>query len=340
MADLCDSCLGRMLARPGSARGLGARARPGPHGGACWICAGLMDSLGPLAEAAAAAAGGADHETFLVGAVLRARVSERDDAMRARLQARGAEPVKSELTRELGSRIARITGKRLERADPDLSLVVELRSGRCAVRAKEVVVSGRYTKSARGIAQKRQSGEESVESLIAGHVSSVYGCTQVRCGWSGSEDRDSLVGGRGRPFFARAINPSRRSAPLPRSSDLGPVKISGMRRRASAPPPERIRCSVAVRAQTAAPDLRALRSLAGTVAVLDGRRRAERTVHSVRFRKGGGGKFSMRIVSDGGIPIKRLVEGGGVEPSAASVLGHACECSGFDFEEIEVIRRR
>ena len=298
-----------------------------------------MDSLAELARAAAEAAGGVQHETFLVGAVLPPSVAERDDSVRARLRARGSEPVKSEITRKLGARMARMTGKRQDRSDPDLSVVLELRSGRCAVRAKEVVVSGRYTKSARGVPQKRQEGERSVESLISDHLASVYGCTQVRAGWSGSEDRDSLVGGRGRPFFARAINPSRRRARLPRSSDLGPVRLWGMRRASSAPPPARIRCSVTVRARTAAGDLRGLRALAGTVAVLDGRRRAERAVHSVRFRRGRGGRFTMRLVSDGGIPIKRLVEGGGVEPSASSVLGAACECERFDFDDIEVIRR-
>ena len=340
-ARLCDSCLGRMVARgPGPARRRGARLRARPHSGACRVCGGLTDSLDELAKAAAAEMGRAQYETFLVGAVLPPSVAERDDSMRARLRARGAEPVKSEITRELAERIARISGKRQDRAEPDLSVVLELRSGRCAVRAKEVVVCGRYAKSERGIPQKRQAGCRSVESVIAAHLASVYGCTQVRAGWSGSEDRDSLVGGRGRPFFARAINPSRMHARLPRSSDLGPVQLSCMRRAGSAPSPARIRCGVTVRASTRAPSLRGLRSLAGAVWVLDGRRRAERAVHSVRFRRGRGGRFTMRIVSDGGIPIKRLVEGGGVEPSASSVLGYACRCEGFDFDDIQVIGRR
>ena len=296
-----------------------------------------MGSLGALALAAASAMSHFQYGTFSVGAVLRPSSAERDDALRARLQARGAEPLKSEATRELGKRIARITGKTPDRSDPDLSVVVDWRSGRCSLRAKEVVVAGRYTKSERGLAQRASGDGPSVESLVAGHLSAVYGCTQVRTGWSGSEDRDSLVGGRGRPFFARALNPARREARLPRTADLGPVRLSGMRRVRAAPAPSRIRCSVSVRARTGASRLGPLRSLAGPVTVEDGRRRARRTVHSVRFRRGRGGAFLMKAVTDGGIPIKRLVEGGGVEPSASSVLGSPCTCIGFDFDEISEV---
>lgn len=336
-AQLCDSCLGRAFARKlgaRSARRLGARLRSGPPAEGCRVCGGTMDSLKELARAAAGAMAHTQYRTFSVGAVLRPSVAERDDALRARLRARGAESIKSEVTRELGRRIARATGKVQDRIDPELCVVVDFGAGRCSVRAKEVVVSGRYTKSARGMPQRAQPDGPSVESLIAGHVSAVYGCAQVRIGWSGSEDRDSLVGGAGRPFFARAVNPRRRRARLPKTAVLGPVKLLGMRRARAAPPPSRIVCTVRVRARTDAESLEGLRSLAGTVAVTDGRRNAERTVHSVRFRRGAGGAVAMRIVSDGGIPIKKLVEGGGVEPSAASVLGAACECVGFDFEDI------
>lgn len=335
-AGLCDSCLGRMFARKlglKSARRLGARLRAEPASG-CRVCGGMMDSLGEPARAAAGAMAGSQYRTFSVGAVLRPSVAERDDALRARLRARGAESIKSEATREISARVARMTGRSHDAADPDVSVVVDFKAGRCSVRAREVVVVGRYTKSARGIPQRAGSGGQSVESLVAGHVSAVYGCTQVRAGWSGSEDRDSLVGGSGRPFFARAVNPLRRCARLPRTADLGGVKLWGMRRAASAPAPARILCHVKVRARTSAQELGPLRSLAGPVSVMDGRRRAERTVHSVRFRRGRGGAFVMKVVADGGIPIKKLVEGGGVEPSASSVLGCACECAGFDFEEI------
>lgn len=336
-AGLCDWCLGRMFARRlglASARRLGERLRPGPPARGCRVCGGMMGSLGELARAAASAMSAFQYGTFSVGAVLRPSSAERDDALRARLQARGAEPLKSEATRELGRRIARIAGKRQDRADPDLSVVVDWRSGRCSLRAKEVVVAGRYTKSARGLAQRDAGDGPSVESIVAGHISEVYGCTQVRTGWSGSEDRDSLVGGDGRPFFARALNPRRRRARLPRTSDLGPVRLLCMRRVRAAPSPARIRCSVSVRAHAGAARLGPLRSLAGPVTVDDGRRRAQRAVHSVRFRRGRDGEFVMRVVTDGGIPIKKLVEGGGVEPSASSVLGVSCRCLGFDFEGI------
>lgn len=335
-AGLCDSCLGRAFARRlglRSARRLGARLRSGSPAKGCGVCGGLMDALGEIARSAAEAMAGAQYSTFSVGAVLRPSVAERDDALRARLRARGAESIKSEVTRELGRRIARATGKVQDRADPDLSVVVDF-AGRCSVRAKEVIVSGRYTKSARGLPQRAGAGGPSVESLIAGHLSDIYGCTQVRTGWSGSEDRDSLVGGAGRPFFARAVNPRRRFARLPKTAVLGPVRLECLRRVRAAPPPSRIVCVVRIRARTEAKDLKALRSLVGAVSVSEGRRRAERTVHSVRFRRGKGGAFAMKVTSDGGIPIKKLVEGGGVEPSAASVLGAACECVGFDFEDI------
>ena len=39
---------------------------------------------------------------------------------------------------------------------------------------------------------------------------------------------------------------------------------------------------------------------------------------------------------EGGLPIRRLIEGGGVSPSISDILKCKCTCEEFDFHDIEV----
>ncbi len=83
---LCKHCLERHFST-------GNSTKP------CYICRGLMDSLGVIANSILAAVRGFEFDTFLIGATLSTQIYEREDAMRARLKIKGKESVKYYLTR-------------------------------------------------------------------------------------------------------------------------------------------------------------------------------------------------------------------------------------------------
>ncbi len=358
--DLCASCLGRLLSRGtggASARTIGRRLRPEGAGGKCFVCRGMMDHLGEMAGMALERVSGYDFGTFSVGATLKPSVLDRDDYLRSRLRARGADSIKTALTGDLGRIISRRSGRRLDRTDPDVTIVVDTRFGSCEVRSKHVVVRARYTKPRRGIPQKRDactscSGEgcgdcglsgsagPSIESIFAGYLLDKLGGTDVRFTWVGGEDRSSLVLGGGRLLYARVRNPVRREMRLAGTASLSGIRFGGMSVVPEVPSRiPRFRSTIRIRVEAAeiiAPAaLRRLRGLVGGVSVGEQSGRASRRqVHSLRYRRVSDRAFRMVVDADGGLPVKRFVAGQDIEPSVSGVLGVACDCARFDFLDI------
>ena len=371
---LCDSCLGRMYARRlrrvSSARlGGKIKALAGYRGTAeCHVCRDILDRLHPYVERMESVSRRTHHSSFLVGAVLKPSVLDRDDALRSRFKMRGVDGIKGEVTGWLTRSFAKRTGKVADHLDPDLTFLVDLRTGACEHRTKSLVVSGRYTKAVRGLPQRQRpcedcggggcafcgnhgiAGFDSVEGVIARFLYGVFGCPQVRFSWVGGEDRDSLVGGGGRPFFARIINPAKRRARLGRGAELGGVSLHCMKRIACVPAaPVRFRSRVALQVRVEDGNvtpglLSGLDRLAGGPVTFTpkGGRPVQRRIHSVGTGGISGDSFSLVILADGGIPMKKLVEGGDgdgggrLSPSVSEILGSRCTCVRFDFEDILV----
>ncbi len=357
---LCDSCLGRLLARrPGAppSRLLGRRLRGGAAApGRCYVCRDLSSSLGRMLDLMLEASSGREFATFAVGARVRPSVMDRDDLVRSKFRLRGADSFKTGLTRDLSRRFSRKAGGAPDALDPDLTLTVDTRDMSCAARAKPVVLYGAYAKTRRGFPQRQApcagcSGGgcaacgfhgidsfDSVEGRISGDLFSRFGCSTVRFTWVGGEDRDSLVLGDGRPFFARIHDPDRRSPGLPRRIRLGPVELRGCRILAGLPRmPVRFSSTIKIRVSTEGPvSARALRrlkpSLLSPVVVYEpSGKRSEKSVSCTRYRRTSERGFCMVVEAEGGLPVRRFVEGDGVSPGISGILGGACACEGFDF---------
>ena len=346
---LCRSCAGRIASRgrPGHFVRLADSAK-------CYVCGGLMGGLDELAKHAAERVSGYDCGTFSVGATLKVSILDRDDYMRSREGAAGAASIKAALTGELAKLISVQTGKRLDRDDPDATILVDTRLGSCEVRSRHAVVKMRYTKTRRGLPQKRArcgacggagcdacgfaGAGPSVEGVISAYLLGMTGGTDVRFTWVGGEDRDSLVLGSGRLVYARVRNPAKSAGILPESVSLNDICITGMSPGAIPRrlPPFKSAVRILVRCGEMS-NLRRVRGLAGSVRVgPDSGRTSTRTVDMVRYRRTGADSFRITAEVEGGVPIKRLVSGEGVEPSVSSLLGAECECVRFDFLDILV----
>lgn len=346
---LCRSCSWRVVSR-GRRPVRSAAGHAGPA--ECYVCGGLMDGLAGLVEHAVGRVSGYDYETFSVGATLKVSVLDRDDYIRSRAGAAGAVSIKAALTADMATMISERTGKRLDRDDPDVTILVDTRMGSCEVRSRHMVVGMRYTKTRRGLPQKRTAcgacggpgcgvcgftgAGPSVEGVISAYLLYTVGGTDVRFTWVGGEDRDSLVLGSGRPVYARVRNPAKSADVLPESVSLDDLFVYGMSPAAIPErlPPFKSVVRAVVRCGDAS-DLRRVRGLAGSVMVgTDSDRPSTRAVGMVRYRRTGEDSFCMTAEVEGGVPIKRLVSGEGVEPSVSSLLGTECECVRFDFLDI------
>jgi len=362
--DLCDSCLGRIYMkrlRRVSSRALGCKIKSQiryRRSEKCYVCMNLLDNLGGYIERLRSISENTDYVSFLIGTIFKPSVMDRDDTLRSRFRLRGVDSIKSEATRLLTKSMLQKTKKRVDHLDPDLTFLVDFRTGICKQRAKSLIISGRYTKSRRGLPQRQQpcedcrgagcifcnnrgiAGFNSVEGIIARHFYRQFDCLQAKFTWIGGEDRDSLVQGGGRLFFARLVNPKKRSARLKRQASLDSVSLHGVKRIRRLPnSPIKFRSRIVLQVRSAGGlTARRLAKLGrlqnGPITITDGAKSTEKRIHEVAVNKTSMNTFLLSILADGGISMKRLVEGTGIQPSVSEILGQECTCVRFDFEEI------
>ena len=346
---LCKKC---------SERHGGDRARPDK----CYICRGLMDSLDSMAGMIKDAVGGYEFGTFLIGATLPTQIYEREDAMRARLKIRGRESAKSQLTRELGMRLARLTGKKVEYMKPDvtISLTVDRENKvEVAVRSRPLAISGRYVKKSRGLPQKQDkcpscegrgcdscgnsglSGYDSVEGVIARGLMEMTVGQAPKFSWIGSEDQGSLVLGAGRPFYARISNPKKRKLKKKTIRDGGvQATLSVAGDEPELQPRFRVKTRIHVKCEKTltGQDIKKVNSLAGTEVSFENRSKiAMKRIHSARARRIDESQFALTMVADGGLMIKQFVGGEEyMKPNISETLGVKCECVAFDILDVKL----
>jgi tRNA pseudouridine synthase 10 len=202
----------------------------------CWVCLGEMEPerLDRWAEAAERELRHLEHETFLVGTKMSGLLAENEELILADGGSKHAEPMKSELNREVGKRIAERTKKATSFSSPEVLAILNLEDGRVAVQVASLYIRGRYRKLARGFPQTRWpcrdcggSGcescsftgrryQESVDELIRDPIIEAARCEDTVFHGSGREDIDARMLGTGRPFVVEAVSPRVRMVDLAR----------------------------------------------------------------------------------------------------------------------------
>lgn len=328
----------------------------------CHICRGLFGRLDEIAEKALGAMRQYEFGTFLVGATLATQFFEREDALRARLKIRGKESVKSQLTRELGQRLTKMTGRRVDFARPELAVNMTIdKDGNveAVARARPIALQGRYMKKVRGLPQKQERcpmcqgkgcnlcdntglyGNDSIEGILAKYITKATSGRSPRFSWVGSEDRNSLVLGKGRPFYVKVSDPHIRK---PKKKGFSEAGITATITSILDDVPDtqahftvrtKITCTCA-RSLTDE-DIAKLRSLAGVEVKFASRSKAAlKKIYSAIAKKTDDSEFMLTIKADGGLPIKQFVGGEEyMEPNISNLIGTKCQCAAFDIFAVE-----
>ena len=332
----------------------------------CFICRGLTARVDEIRSDVLRGLKGYEFRTFSVGLSLPEGMQEREDQLRAEYKLKGRETIKAWLSRSLSERVARATRRRVDKLNPELAILVDLEASEVRLNARPVFIYGRYTKPA-GIAQRktfcascRGSGcavcgysgydetKASVESTIQKRLGPLLGSKKMKFTWIGTEDPESAVGPSGRPFVVEAKNPRKRRVPrgFVSRTGMGQMRVSGLKLLPSRPlklPSFKFMTRVAIdsTSRISAEDLRSLSRLMRNVVVefrRPGEKPAYKRVYRVEAKAAGGGGILAEIKLDGGLPVKRLVNGDSVSPSISEVLKADLKCRKFDILKVEVGR--
>ncbi len=250
---ICDHCLGRQFAKLSTGLSNDERGRAlklvlamkaseekddilkdelSKSKGKCWVCNGLFSSLDSWADKATAALSDYEYDNFLVGTKMTGLLSENEEIIWAQSGTMFAEPLKTELNREVGKRIEKLTGKRANLKKPQVVVLLDIENEKVELEVNSLYIYGRYRKLVRGIPQTRwpcrecngrgcercdntgRMYQESVDELIKPHVVAETECEDTAFHGAGREDIDALMLGEGRPFVVEAKKPHIRNIDL------------------------------------------------------------------------------------------------------------------------------
>jgi len=363
--DLCDNCLGRFFINSthlSSGKRLGNKIRNSTNsraGAKCYICKNLFSNAVLYVKMMQNASMRYEFSTFTVGAILKQSIIERDDKLRSKFHLHGVDGIKTAVTRELGKKFARKTRTRIDHLLPDIIFTINFRTEQCDVKTKPIFLYGRYIKNKRGLPQKEESCQDckgkgcifcnnhgivsfdSVEGKISQFLYEKFETNQVKFTWIGGEDKTSLVMGNGRPFFAKLLSPKKRNVRLAKKSNLDKIMIHALRKIDHIPNgsihfKSKIKMLVSAKNNISSNRLKKLKQLVTVpIEITDSNNKQhKKTIHKVNYKKNSLQSFTVEIEADGGIPIKRFVDGFNIIPNISSLLGTQCSCEKFDINQI------
>ena len=364
--DLCDSCLGRLFSKRMnllSNKLLGKKLKMslGQSSKKCFICKNLLDNLTPYLKLMLDISSKYNFSSMVVGALIKPSIIDRDDYIRSKYKLRGIDSVKTDITKELGKQFAKKTKKRIDFLNPDLTFTINFKDESCQLRSKPLLLYGRYTKSERGLPQKQKSCDncygkgcrtcnfhgiseyDSVEGKISEFLFDQFGGTTAKFTWVGGEDKSSLVLGSGRPFFVKIQNPFKRHLSIPRKISSDSIVIYNCKI-ISDPPKTPIKFNSSIELKisteneiqsTTMKNLQVL--LSAPVVVYDkSGKRSEKYISDLKYKKTSKNSFTLIIKAEGGLPVKRFVDGDDVTPGIRQIINDKCTCVTFDFLEIDL----
>jgi tRNA pseudouridine synthase 10 len=332
----------------------------------CYVCSGIMNRIDTIVQTILEHIKDYEFETFLIGATLPAKFFEREDSLRARFKIRGKESIKNHLTRELGSRLATVIGKKVDYLTPDITIGLAISSGGdvdVAVKSRPLAFSGRYKKTTRNLPQRQErcehcqgagcdkcggsgySGGDSIEGIIARKLISLLRGQSAKFSWVGGEDQSSLVLGSGRPFYVRVFNPQRRNIAKGQRKIVSRGIRATIEQVAGLPDSMPvfttktrilIRCDKDITRQ----DIANIRALAGSTIRLESKSKVvEKKIYSCNaVRRAGPGQLIFTITADGGLTIKQFVGGNEyAKPSVSELVGAKCDCILFDVLDVIIV---
>ncbi len=327
----------------------------------CELCGGIFDNIDRYAEMCLKASEEYEYDSFLVGAVIDDEILDKEKEIMNPL----TEPLKSELTRELGKRIQELTNKDVEFSRPDITFIVDTIFERVELEVRSTHIYGRYWKFSRDLLQnrylcKRCKGmgceycRSSIEGIIGERMKELSCAEDYRFHGAGREDIDVRMLGNGRPFILELLRPKNRKFDLPeeiRGSELRASELRFADRKEvailkSARFPKRYRAEISM--EKVKPYQKVNKEIISLKGVNIQQRTPIRVSHSrsdiVRKRRilnievcgFQDNKLILEIEAESGTYIKEFVNGdsGRTRPSISELLGVKCKVQNLDVIEI------
>ena len=124
--------------------------------GKCRVCKNFFqEEIDELAISVVKKLKGIEFSTFLVGSVPSNEMLNEEESLQEIVGIEFSEPIKSETNRELGKKIEKLTEKKFNLKNPDITIIADLNTSTIRIQVKSLYIYGKYQKLARGIPQTK-----------------------------------------------------------------------------------------------------------------------------------------------------------------------------------------
>ena len=123
----------------------------------CSICKGILSNLPLIVERMIEKSAEYEFSTFVVGAILKPSITDRDDILRSKFKLQGIDSVKTSITQHLAKKFAKKSKTKIDFLYPDLTFTFNFKNDSCEIKSRNLIFQGRYLKKSRGLPQKQTS---------------------------------------------------------------------------------------------------------------------------------------------------------------------------------------
>jgi tRNA pseudouridine synthase 10 len=300
------------------------------------------------------------NKTLDIGTVLPLQLFEKEDNLRSIFKIKGLPNIKHHYNSLIRKEIIKDTGFSIDHLNPylrveifvDIKLNYEIK-----YKTKELVLLGRYNKFQRGLNQRIKinnmnnneqidlenpcSYPTTIEDIILNFLYTQSGSKDIKISWSGSEDKNSLVLGKGRPFIVKINNPQVREFQKifhikdKLSINFFEINTNDIKSY------DKYRLKIKTLVKVIEEDLEK-KDLEKEISKLIGETRfqvknkiVKKYIYSSSYRTIDNKNFEMVLTLDNGIPIKQLIGGKEfIEPCLSKLINKKCECVFFDIDDV------
>lgn len=122
----------------------------------CEICQNFFrERIDEAAKSAAKKLEAVEFSDFVVGSVPSNEMQNSEEKLWEKIGVDYVEPIRSEINREVGKKLEKITGRKFNPKEPDVVVLIDLKRNETRIQLKSLYVSGGYKKLVRGIPQTR-----------------------------------------------------------------------------------------------------------------------------------------------------------------------------------------
>ena len=124
--------------------------------GKCKVCKNFFfEEIDKVAERAAEKLKEIEFDNFLVGTIVPGEMVKNEELLWNEAGIEFVEPIKSEINRELGKRIEKLTKKKFKLDNPDVMIIADIDKDSIRLQMRSLFISGGYKKLVRGIPQTK-----------------------------------------------------------------------------------------------------------------------------------------------------------------------------------------